>query len=199
VSWYRFSHPQLGEVELGGFDDFNLITNPPTALLRQEVEGHAAFAVYQASLSPKLEILYTKVDCLGRHQPANSTGGGGTPEEFVWRVSVGVANTGFLPTNVTVHADNVKAVLPVYVELLAPAIDGSSKPSIRMQDGFSPSRVTVGQLAGRLSTRVDHTGNDGTPDRALSTWLIVAKKGETILAKAGHQRAGKASVSIKLE
>jgi hypothetical protein len=46
---YISNHPhhQLGEVELGGYDAFNLITNPPLHMLKQQIKGHAEFAVQQ--------------------------------------------------------------------------------------------------------------------------------------------------------
>lgn len=37
VSWYPYTHPQLGEVELGGADGFRLLSNPPAHLLKAEV------------------------------------------------------------------------------------------------------------------------------------------------------------------
>jgi hypothetical protein len=50
---------------------------------------------------------------------------------------------------VTVNADKIKAVLPVSVELQC-----DSNP-IRPYAGSSPLRMDVGQLAGRLSNRID--------------------------------------------
>jgi hypothetical protein len=42
------------------------------------------------------------------------------------------------------------------------------------------------------------TGCDGTPDRALATWLIVSKKNERLKAVASHQRAGHVSTTFDL-
>lgn len=47
VDWKIFQHPQLGEVEIGGYDAFNLITNPPLHMLKKQIQGHAEFAVQQ--------------------------------------------------------------------------------------------------------------------------------------------------------
>jgi len=52
VDWYPFDHPQLGAVELGGWNDLYSWTNPPLHLLRDEVDGHGAFAVAQALAAP---------------------------------------------------------------------------------------------------------------------------------------------------
>jgi len=71
VHWYKYDHPQLGLVELGGPDYFRLISNPPSHLLKSIVEPHAKFAVYQASLSPKLEILLSSAEIVGPYFPTN--------------------------------------------------------------------------------------------------------------------------------
>ena len=73
VDWYPFDHPQLGPVELGGWDDLNVWHNPPTDLLRAEVAPHAEFAVHQALCSPRLEVRHTSVDA-ARYRPVAGRG-----------------------------------------------------------------------------------------------------------------------------
>jgi hypothetical protein len=90
---------------------------------------------------------------------------------------------------VTVKADSIKAVLPVSVELQGDGIKSCS--------GSNPLRVDVGQLAGRLSNRIDWDC-DGTTERALATWLVIAKPDSIITATAFHQRAGKDRKNIRL-
>jgi hypothetical protein len=51
VAWYPFDHPQLGPVELGGWDEMCTWTNPPLGRLAQEVEGHAEVAIAQAEIN----------------------------------------------------------------------------------------------------------------------------------------------------
>jgi hypothetical protein len=203
-SWKPFNHPQLGAIEIGGPDDFNLITNPPEHLLKVEVAKHAEFALYQAMLSPKLEVLLCTAEKVAPYMPAQ----GGAEGTFIWRIKVGVANTGFFPTNVTAMALKINAALPVSVELQSVASaatescdSGSStiKPSIVMADGCAPAKVTCGQLQGRMATRVNWRGCDGTPERALGQWLVLAKEGEAIRAVAEHCRAGRAEGVVVLK
>ncbi len=52
VDWYPFEHPQLGPVELGGWNQLHSWTNPPLHLLCDEVDRHADFAVAQALAAP---------------------------------------------------------------------------------------------------------------------------------------------------
>lgn len=63
-----------------------------------------------------------------------------------------MANTGFLPTNVTAQAAKMNAVLPASVDI---APDNPDVDSFTTLDGSSPLRVTVGQLSGRLNSRVE--------------------------------------------
>ena len=79
VDWYPVLHPQLGPVQLGGIDTFRLITNPPMHMLKDEVCKHAEFAVYQACLSPKLEILLATAEHVGPF----------SAETHIFRVKIG--------------------------------------------------------------------------------------------------------------
>ena len=151
---------------------FRTWVNAPPSRLRDEVAPHAKFAVYQALASPRLEI---------KLADAASLGGG------VWQLRVGIANTGWLGTEITAWAEKNKIVLPLTIEIAgATPVEGGS-------------RVKLGQLAGRSAFRVNgNAKSDGTPDRVLHTWLVRAKRGETVTITAVHQRAGTATVSIVL-
>ena len=171
VDWYSFDHPQLGEVELGGWDELCSWTNPPLALLADEVAGHADFAIYQALAAPELEILHTAAVALG----------GDT-----WRVEMGIANTGWLPTTVTQLAADRKLVRPIVAHLEGAEVLGGTV------------RIELGQLAGRMKARFT-SRNDGTPDRVLATWVVRGAAGSTVTVTAEHQRAGSATASITLD
>ena len=54
--WRPFDHPQLGAVEIGGADWLHLYTNPPQAVLVDEIRPHAEFAVTQALAAPQLAV-----------------------------------------------------------------------------------------------------------------------------------------------
>ena len=170
VDWYSFDHPQLGQVELGGWDELCSWTNPPLTLLADEVAGHADFAIYQALAAPELEILHTAAVALG----------GDT-----WRVEMGVANTGWLPTTVTQLAADRKLVRPIVAHLEGAEVLGGT------------ARVELGQLAGRMKARFNGR-NDGTPDRVLTSWVVRGAVGSTVTVTAEHQRAGSATASVAL-
>lgn len=170
VDWYPFDHPQLGPVELGGWDEMSTWTNPPLGRLAAEVEGHAAFAVAQALAAPELDIVR-----------ACSTALGGD----TWRVEVGIANTGWLPTYISERARVDKLVLPISAVLAGADVLGG------------PARIELGQLVGRSHARFTHR-NDGTPDRALASWIVRAAEGSKVTVSVQHQRAGETSVELTL-
>lgn len=172
VDWYPFDHPQLGPVELGGWDWLTTWANPPDHLLREEVAPHADFAVHQALSSPRLDIVHTRVASLGNG---------------AWRVEAGIANTGWLPTDVTALARKQQLVRPIVAELRG---DG-----VEILDG--PARRTFGQLEGRAALRFQKE-IDGTPDRVLATWVVHAPTGATVTLEAFHDRSGRISVDFPL-
>lgn len=175
VDWYPFDHPQLGPVELGGWNTLTSWTNPPQHLLRAEVERHGDFAVAQALAAPCIEIRRSSVEPLG---------------DDVWRVTVGIANTGWLPTTVSEYAAKHDLVRPVVAEIRT-AADG-----FEMLDGSA--RRQLGQLAGASSARF--TGStSSTPDRTTCSWLFRAPAGSQVVASVSHQRAGTDEVELALE
>lgn len=179
VDWYGYEHPDLGRVELGGWDDLTTWINPPVHALRDEVVAHADFAVHQALCSPRLEIHHTAVTALG---------------DDTWQLEVGVANTGFLPTDVSALARKERLVAPVVVELIgADTIDGPPRRRLGVESPGSNN----GQLEGRASLRFRH-GNDGSPDRALVRFVVRAAAGTSVAVHAIHDRSGRTSVEFVL-
>ncbi len=172
VDWYPFDHPQLGSVELGGWNSLYSWTNPPPSRLLAEVDGHADFAVAQALAAPCIEIRHARAEHVGAD---------------TWRVVIGVANTGWLPTTVSSKARHDNLVRPVLADLIGDAevLDGAP-------------RRTLGQLAGSSSARFTN-GTDSTPDRRSCSWLVRAASGTTITVTVQHQRAGSDSLELVLE
>jgi hypothetical protein len=176
VDWYPFEHPQLGEVELGGWDLVRFWFNPPLRRLEQEIGPHADFAIFLALASPRLEVRSFEGAPVGKG---------------AFRVRLVLQNSGWLPTNVTEKALERKAVRPIEVDLELPegAIVASGK-----------AREEVGQLAGRVEHRnvtwwgVDHSTND----LALVEWVVEANAGDRVGVVARHERAGTVRAELTL-
>ncbi len=103
VPWTKFQHPDLGEVEIGGFKPY-VTVNPPAAKIAELGKAHAEFALYLSSLFPRIGI--AKLEAIGY--------GGG-----LFRIRAEVENSGFLPTAL-VHAVVARSVKPTLVQLQVP-------------------------------------------------------------------------------
>jgi hypothetical protein len=172
LPWRPFDHPQLGSVEIGGADTFRVWTNAPASHLAATVEHHATFAVFQALASPLLRIKRLETEPVG---------------DGVWRVIVGITNTGWLGTEISAMARKHRVVLPITAE-----IDG-----VEPIDGAA--RVQLGQLDGRVKFRINGDAkSDGTPDRVQHSWLVRGSSGARVTVRVAHQRAGSTVASITL-
>lgn len=177
VSWRRFDHPQLGPVEVGGFDLIRYWYNVPFKRLEKEVEPHSEWLVYLGLITPRMAV---------RSFSAEPLGGG------LFRVRLVVENTGWLPTHGSQQAIDQNAVGEVVAELLLPS-------GARLVDG--EASTTLGQLKGRTEQRSTATWwsyEPGTPDRAVAEWTIAAAPGGTLKAKVSHERAGTAGAEVIL-
>ncbi len=175
VDWTEFDHPQLGRVEIGGWDQLHTWINPPASRLEAEVEPHADFAVFQALTAPCLTVERVTVTPLG-----NDT----------WRIAAGIANTGYLATTVTEWAAKHTLVRDV-------AADLEVGDEVELHPGTA-ARVMLGQLAGFGQARFSER-NDGAPNRALASWIVTGPAGATVTVTARHQRAGTARAVVSLE
>jgi len=100
VNWTAFKHPDLGEVEIGGFKPYAW-ANPPAARIGELAKGHAGFVLYLAGLFPKLNVASVE---------ASAIGGG------LFRVRAEVENSGFWPTALAQGVTS-RGVKPVMVQL----------------------------------------------------------------------------------
>jgi len=178
VDWYRFDHPQLGEVELGGWNYLYAFRNPPPAFLKKEIAPFADWLVWHLLISPRLEVYDVDVNDLGQD---------------AYRVRLVVHNTGWLPTYVTKRALEKKLVRGVVCEIDLPegALLESGEP-----------RQEVGQLEGRAyksSVPGGFSPADPTEDRAKVEWVVRAPEGGKAKLTARHERAGLVTVEVDLE
>jgi murein tripeptide amidase MpaA len=176
VDWYPFEHPQLGRVELGGWNLMYCWANVPPPLLEQEVAPHSEWAIFHLLISPKLEIRSLDVERLG-------------PDAH--HVRLVLENTGWLPTNVSKKALERSAVRPLEVELTLP--EGAKVVA-------GEKKVEAGQLEGRVHRRsVFWWGSDdSTTDRTKVEWVVEAPNGGTLTIEARHQRAGTVRRDVNL-
>ncbi|MFN7171277.1 MAG: M14 family metallopeptidase [Fimbriimonadaceae bacterium] len=183
IDWYPFEHPQLGQVELGGWDSIYAFRNPPFEYLEAEVKPMADWVIWQALISPKLEILRTEVTQL---------------EPGLAKIRFAVQNTGFLPTYVTKIANDRKLVRGVVAEI-GPDGPPSSEPGTDAPDWLISGnlRETAGQLEGWANTPRGSLGMafDDTSDIAVFEWVVAS--GQPYHVSAKHERGGKVETVIE--
>jgi murein tripeptide amidase MpaA len=173
VDWHPFDHPQLGWVELGGWDHLHTFRNPPFSVLEAEVARFPDWLVWHLLIAPELGIRRATAESLG---------------ENLWHVTLVLENRGWLPTFVTHKAVERKLLRPIIAELELPEgvqlIQGD-----RQQD--------LGQLEGRASKGVI-PASDPTTDRAKASWIVQAALGTDLRISAQHDRGGQVKTIITL-
>lgn len=181
VDWRPFDHPQLGPVEIGGWDKMNYWRNPPPALREREAARFPAWMTQLALSLPRLELLRTEVRALG-------------PD--TWRVRLAVANSGWLPAYVTQRALQRKVVRGVVFEIHLPQDD----PAIGLVAGAQ--RIEGPQLEGhapRSSQIAFLPTREVTADRALAEWIVRAPAGTRVALTARAERAGTVRTQVTLD
>lgn len=165
--WRPFDHPQLGAVELGGWESMFTWRNPPPKHLPAEVEKQPDFAIAFAATLPRLAWRTVEVTPLG---------------DGLYHLLAVVENSGFLPTNISQKAIENKVVRPVRIELDLPA--GATLRS-------GQQKTEVGHLAGRQNKLSPaYFGSSPTDNRAKAEWLIHAPHGGDLTLHATSERAG---------
>jgi murein tripeptide amidase MpaA len=178
VAWYPFEHPDLGPVELGGWNKLAVFRNPPAKYLEREVKRFPGWLAWQALTMPQLEVFRAEATRLGTD---------------TWKVRLAVQNAGYLPTYVTKRALERKITRGVVYEIGVPA------------DGVllaGKQRVEGAQLEGRASKpslQAFLPNLDLTGDRGQCEWTLRAPAGSVVELVARHDRAGRVTARVTLE
>jgi len=181
AEWKPFMHPQLGAVELGGWDKLNFWRNPPPHLREREVARFPAWMTQIALSLPKLELLRTEVRALG-------------PD--TWRIRFAVGNAGWLPAYVTKRALERKVVRGVIFEIHLP----EGKPEVSLVSG--KPRVEGAQLEGhapKASLQAFLPNREVSGDRTVVEWVVRAPKGTHLALTASAERAGVVRTEVSLD
>lgn len=181
VDWTPFQHPQLGAVEIGGWDKMNYWRNPPPALREREAARFPAWMTQIAMSLPKLELIRTEVRALG-------------PD--MWRVRLAVANSGYLPAHITQRALERKTVRGVMFEIHMPSgdptislVSGKERMEGPQLDGHAPKQSQLAFLANKQPTG----------DRAVAEWVVRAPVGTRLALSASAERAGVVRTEVVLD
>lgn len=177
VDWYEFEHPQLGKVELGGWNMMHCWRNPPPELLEKEIAPFSDWMVWYGLIFPELDIHQVDVMPLGGDN---------------YQVRMVIQNISWLPSYVSKQALAKKVVRGVIAEIDLP-------DSASLKTG--KQREILSQLEGRNGTASSATPwsvSPATSDRLKVEWVVHAPDGGTVTLTARHDRAGKVSTEIEL-
>jgi hypothetical protein len=169
VPWRPYRHPQLGNVEIGGWNRFHAFSNPPPQCLARELARFPRWLLWQALTSPKLELVAVEAEALSGD---------------CHRVRIVVQNSGWLPSYVSKRALERKVVRGAIAEIDLP-------PGATLVQG--KRREDVGQLEGKA---FKHTGVSFWPDvhvtddRVKVEWVLRAPAGTEVALSVRHERAG---------
>ena len=176
VDWYPYEHPQLGKVELGGWDVAYCWRNPPPHMLEKEIAPFAEWLMFHLKIAPKLEIISSSAKAIGQD---------------AYRVELVLQNTGWLPTYITKKALNNKLVRPIVTEIELPR--GATLETGKLREEHA-------QLEGRCYRGAAGVWSaDSTDDRLRLVWTIRAPRGGTVKITARHERAGTVRSTLRLK
>jgi murein tripeptide amidase MpaA len=177
MPWQPFDHPQLGKIELGGWNNMYTWRNPPLDFLESEVKKHYPFILTLGELLPHLSIYSLEVKKIS---------------EDKFHLNLVVENSGFLPSYTSQQSKSRKSSRPVRVELELP--EGASLTN-------GKHRQELGHLEGR-SNKLEVSANSAdspTDNRARHEWVIHASSGTKIRIKILSERAGSITREVTLQ
>lgn len=177
-AWKRFDHPQLGEVEIGGYDPRFGIWNPPEDRLAEICERQSRVFLRIASMAPRVRV--ASID-------AAPIGGGLT------RIVAVVENVGYLPTYVLSSAKALPWNDPLRARLTTSgAIElasGNAEQLVGHLDGWGRYEAASTPMFARTQAG---------PARARVEWVVRAKGKGTVSLSIGAARVGHVEAEVAI-
>jgi len=162
--WRKFQHPQLGEVEIGGWNPKFVRQNPPPKLLEQECYKMCRFLLKHAAALPQVAIEEARVE---------------KQADGMYKISVLAANHGFLPTYLCNKGREIKAMREDRLILELPAeiklVYGREATEIGWLQGFWNGQRAHGRPA-QSAKRIDFMVQ-GPADSQIGVKLVSEKGG----------------------
>ena len=174
--WTAYDHPQLGPVEIGGWQTLLMFRNPPPQVLPEIAHKNMMFTLKAAMTAPLLRFSRTEVTALGAG---------------LFKIEAVVENQGFLPTNITDQAVKMKAVEPVKVQLVfgddVELVSGSQTADLGHLAGWADRRYEYNRFSrwGPIAKKIE--------------WVVRAPgAGTTVELVATSTRAGQDAKTLAL-
>lgn len=177
IPWQPFDHPQLGRVEIGGWDAMAVIRNAPGRLVEKVAAPVAEFTLRLAASTPLVRVVEAETEPLGAE---------------LYRVRAVVKNLGYLPTYLTQLAREQGIIPGVTVTVTTQGAE------LVMNDATQD----LGHLDGVVNRRQPWSGW-GRPWGAVARraeWLVRRKAGSeaSVEIAAESQKGGVHRVRLPL-
>lgn len=130
IPWTKFDHPQLGEVEIGGYKTKFFRQNPPHKFLEEECKKNMLFTLVHMLALPKLEVSEVNVK--------NISGN-------IKEISAVISNIGYQPTSGTELAQKMEKYSTTKVSLEvenATIVSEKAEIDLGHLEGWSKKKVT---------------------------------------------------------
>ncbi len=170
LPWRPFQHPQLGAVEVGGFDPRVGVWNPPLERVAEVCRAQSATFLRVASLAPRPLVARLEARALGGD---------------LFQIEASIENHGYLPTYVLASSRKLPWNEPLSAEL------SCSGPTLVSGDD---ARRDLGHLEGWGSGKHGRFAplhvprTRGSASRAVARWVVRGRG--TIMLRAGSCRVG---------
>lgn len=177
MDWTEYDHPQLGTVELGGFNSKFTVQNPPEQYLQAECEKITKYMIRWVQAMPRLVIDDVTVTKL-------SPG--------MYKAEAVISNAGFLPTYLSAKAKKlgVSKGVSVYID------------AKELVSGVSIEDIGDLSSYGLTNTGSHFYGNIGTeesePISKKVTWIFKGKQ-NSVTVTASTPKGGKVSKTVYLK
>jgi murein tripeptide amidase MpaA len=181
LPWRAFDHPQLGPVELGGWDKSYAFRNPPPRFREAEIARFPPWILWQALILPAIRIRDLRIEQIDEQD-----------NHVTARVRLSIENSGWLPTYVTKLAQKRQLSRGLIAEIRNPE-------AVQLIAG--KAREMGGDLQGWSSVHPAQSfwnPEDATADRHVFEWVMRAARGTSISIAVSHDRAGRIERTLTL-
>lgn len=164
INWESFNHPELGKVEIGGWNRKFVFQNPPPKFLKKEIEKYVEWMLWLAEISPLIAVNNAEVTTVEKGK--------------VVSLVVEMQNIGYLSTNITQRAIDAKLNQPVRAILElenAELISGDLRTDLGHISGSRDSNDTSTDSKRNLTYSIKIIGQN-----AKATLTISSDKGGTV-------------------
>ena len=181
AKWEKCEHPQLGEIEVGGWDTSLSWSNPPVGeMLSAICESEVNLALCLATIVPKIGLGECRDEIVGWAEPED-----GEAEELLPLrvISVEIRNEGYLPTWLTEELRSKDE--PLISEISIP-----ESAELLIGQHLSEHEQLSGSVSLHLRQSLNVPFFSGTSEtgRCVETWLVRGS-GEVVVS-AAHPRGG---------